>query len=134
MTVAQAAGGAVAERASAWTSRRIGAGVCVAGVLLLVGALAGHPVGVVPLALGYGLLQTAIVVSDVRLQESIRHGARATVTSASNVLAELLAVAVYLGFAVGSPDDQVALPVAVLAAVTVLLGAAVVRWLPAPVR
>ena len=132
VTVAQAAGGAVAERASAWTSRRIGAGVSVAGVLLLVGALAGHPVGVVPLALGYGLLQTAIVVSDVRLQDSIQHGARATVTSASNVLAELLAVAVYLGFAVGSPDDQVALPVAVLAAVTVLLGAAVVRWLPAP--
>ncbi len=90
--------------------------------------------GVVPLALGYGLLQTAIVVSDVRLQDSIQHGARATVTSASNVLAELLAVAVYLGFAVGSPDDQVALPVAVLAAVTVLLGAAVVRWLPAPAR
>ena len=132
VTAGQALGGAVAERASTWSSRRVGAAVCVAGVAVMVGALADHPWGVVPLAVGYGLLQTAIVVSDVRLQDSIRHGARATVTSASNVLAELLAVAVYLGFALLAPDDRVAMPLAVLAAVTVLLGAAVVRWLPAP--
>lgn len=133
VTAGQAVGGAVAERAAGWSSRRIGTLVSLAGVLLVVGAVAGHPVwGVVPLAAGYGLLQTTIVVSDVRLQDSIEHGARATVTSASNVVGELLAVVVYLGFALGSTADEVAVPIAVLAGVTVLLGVAVVRWLPAP--
>jgi MFS family permease len=132
VTAGQAVGGAVAERAASWSSRRVGGAVSVAGAAVLLGALADSPWGVVPVAVGYGLLQMAIVVSDVRLQDSIRHGARATVTSASNVLAELLAVATYLGFALFTPDDRVAVPLAVLAAVTVLLGAAVVRWLPAP--
>lgn len=134
VTVAQALGGAVAERFSGWGPARVGLLVSASGALVAVGALVGDPLlGIAPLALGYGLLQVTIVVSEVRLQDAVASGARATVTSASNVLAELLAVAVYVAFAL-APGDAVALPVAVLGAVTVLLGVGVGRWLPRPAR
>lgn len=133
VTIAQAVGGAVAERFSQWRPAAVGTMVSVSGALVAVGALAGDPaLGIVPLALGYGLLQVTIVVSEVRLQDSVAHGARATVTSASNVLAELLAVAVYVAFALA--PGVVAVPVAVLGAVTVLLGVGVGRWLPSAAR
>lgn len=126
----EAAGALVATRATGWAPRRAGGAVALAGALVGTAALVGDPLlAAVALTGGYGLVQLTVVLSEVRLQDTIEHGARATVISASNVLAELLSVAAYVGFAL-APGDGVARPLLVLAAVTVLLGVLVARWLP----
>ena len=126
----EAVGALVATRATAWTPRRAGAVVALAGALVGVAALAGDPVvAALALTVGYGLVQLSVVLAEVRLQDAIEHGARATVVSTSNVLAELLSVTAYVGFAL-APGDGVAGPVLVLAVVVVLLGPLVARWLP----
>lgn len=126
----EAVGALVATRATGWSSRRAGAVVVVAGLLVGLAAVSSRPlVAAVALTLGYGLVQLSVVLAEVRLQDVIEHGARATVVSTSNVLAELLTVAAYAGFAL-APGDGVATPVLVLAGVVVLLGPLVARWLP----
>ena len=116
--------------ATGWAPRRAGGAVALAGALVGTAALVGDPLlAAVALTGGYGLVQLTVVLSEVRLQDTIEHGARATVISASNVLAELLSVAAYVGFAL-APGDGVARPLLVLAAATVLLGVLVARWLP----
>ncbi|WP_445258857.1 MFS transporter [Nocardioides aurantiacus] len=126
----EAAGALVATRATGWAPRRAGGAVALAGALVGTAALVGDPLlAAVALTGGYGLVQLTVVLSEVRLQDTIEHGARATVISTSNVLAELLSVAAYVGFAL-APGDGVARPLLVLAAVTVLLGVLVARWLP----
>ncbi len=126
----QAIGGILATRAARWSNARIGGLTMVAGICIAAGALSDSPLGMVAVGVGYGALQLAIVVSDIRLQDSIAEGARATVTSVSGLLAEVVAVLVYAMFAWGSYALSVAALVAILAAVTVLLGPAVIRWLP----
>ncbi|ROR91243.1 MFS transporter [Nocardioides aurantiacus] len=126
----EAVGALVATRATGWSPRRAGSVVAVAGILVGAAALAGDAlVAALALTVGYGLVQLSVVLAEVRLQDSIEHDARATVVSTSNVLAELLSVAAYVGFAL-APADGVARPVLVLAAVTVVLGVLVARWLP----
>ncbi len=83
-----------------------------------------------PSAVGYGALQLAIVVSDVRLQDSIAHGARATVTSVAGLLAEIVAVVVFAGFAWGSLALSLTALVAILSVVVIVLGPAISRWMP----
>jgi MFS family permease len=73
-----------------------------AAVLLGAGALSGHPVGFVPIAVGYGLLQLAIVLAETKLQDVIEGEARATVTSVTGLLSELAAIAMFAGIAFGS--------------------------------
>ena len=67
-----------------------------------LGALSGTAWGFAPIAIGYGVMQLVIVVAEARLQDSITGPARATVTSVSGFFAEVFAVAVYAGFALGS--------------------------------
>ncbi|MEJ7772626.1 MAG: MFS transporter [Geodermatophilaceae bacterium] len=129
-TAGQAIGGLLAGRAANWSNDRIGGITVGAGICLAGGALSGHPAGIVAVGLGYGALQLAIVVSDVRLQDSIAQGARATVTSVAGLLAEVVAVAVFAGFAWGSHAFSLATLVAVLAAVVVGLGPLIIRWMP----
>lgn len=129
-TAGQAIGGILATRAASWTNRRIGGITVGAGILLALGALIDHPAGIVAVGLGYGALQLTIVVSDVRLQDSIAEGARATVTSVSGLLAEIVAVFVFASFAWGSALVSLAALVAILATVVVALGPLIIRWLP----
>lgn len=127
-------GALVATRAGRWRPAYVGAAVSLAGALVAVAALADDPyVAAVALTLGYGLVQLAVVVSEVRLQDSIEAGARATVISTSNVLSEVLQVLAFVGFAL-APTGDVATPVLVAGVVAVLLGPLVVRWLPPPPR
>ena len=120
--VGQAIGGLLADRAMAWSRATFTILTAVAGAALAAGALVAHPAGIIGIAAGYGALQLAIVVADARLQERIECGARATVTSVSNLLAELLALAVYLVVGLGVPHvgygvmlAAVALPIAAAA-------------------
>ncbi|WP_051706297.1 MFS transporter [Nocardioides aequoreus] len=123
-------GALVATRAGHWRPAYVGAAVSLAGALVAVAALTDDPyVAALTLTLGYGLVQLAVVVSEVRLQDSIEAGARATVISTSNVLSEVLQVLAFVGFAL-APTGDVAAPVLVAGLVAVLLGPLVVRWLP----
>lgn len=99
---AQAIGGALAGpayRAPGWL---LAIGLALAAALLAWGALSGTAGGFVPIAVGYGVMQLVIVVAEARLQDAITGPARATVTSVSGLFAEVFAVLVYAGFALGS--------------------------------
>jgi hypothetical protein len=99
---AQAIGGALAGPAYRLRGRLFAAGLAVSAGLLAWGALSGTAGGFVPIAVGYGVMQLVIIVAEARLQDAITGPARATVTSVSGLFAEVFAVAVYAGFALGS--------------------------------
>ena len=99
---AQAIGGALAGPAYRRRSSFFGVALGLAAGLLAWGSLSGTAQGFVPIALGYGVMQLVIVVAEARLQDAIQGPARATVTSVSGLFAEVFAVAVYAGFALGS--------------------------------
>ncbi|MET9275458.1 MFS transporter [Kribbella sp. NPDC003557] len=129
---AQAIGGALAGPAYKLPAATFAAGMVATAVLIAAGALSGSAWGFLPIALGYGVMQLVIVVSESRLQDAITGPARATVTSVSGLFAEVSAIAVYAGFALGSVWFTMAVLVAALT-VPVLLAAFVVPFaLPAP--
>ena len=122
--VTESLGGALAERATRWSAATFARLVAAAGATLALGALVGHPAGILAVAAGYGILQLTIVIADVRLQDRIESGARATVTSVSNVLAEGLALVIYAAFGLASGRVGYGVVLAV-AALPLLAGA---RW------
>jgi hypothetical protein len=115
---AQAIGGALAGPAYRMRGWVLGVGLALSAGLLAWGAMSGTAVGFVPIALGYGAMQLVIIVAEARLQDAITGPARATVTSVSGLFAEVFAVLIYAGFALGSV--WVALP-ALVAGLTVPL-------------
>ncbi|WP_432943261.1 MFS transporter [Kribbella sp. CA-253562] len=99
---AQAIGGALAGPAYRLPASVFAIGLGATAGLIAWGSLSGTAAGFVPIALGYGVMQLVIVVADARLQDAIEGPARATVTSVSGFFAEVFAVAVYAGFALGA--------------------------------
>lgn len=99
---AQAIGGALAGPAYRMRGSLLAIGLAVSAGLLAWGALSGTAQGFVPIAVGYGVMQLVIIVAEARLQDAITGPARATVTSVSGLFAEVFAVLVYAGFALGS--------------------------------
>jgi MFS family permease len=99
---AQAVGGALAGPAYSLRAPIFAVGLAVTAGLIAWGSLSGTVQGFVPIAVGYGVMQLVIIVAEARLQDAIEGPARATVTSVSGLFAEVFAVAVYAGFAVGS--------------------------------
>lgn len=95
---AMAAGEWCAERGT-----RRPAPVVVAGALLLaVGALLGHPLGMLPVSAAFGVFAWAAVVAETRLQDAVSDGARATVVSMSGFGAEAAAVTTFAAYGLGS--------------------------------
>lgn len=129
---AQAIGGALAGRAYRLPASVFAVGLGATAGLISWGSLSGTAAGFIPIALGYGVMQLVIVVADARLQDAIEGPARATVTSVSGFFAEVFAVSVYAGFALGAV--WVSLPVLVAGlTVPVLLTALVTpKALPPP--
>jgi hypothetical protein len=129
---AQAIGGALAGPAYRLRSSVLAAGLAVSAVLLAVGALTGVAQGFVLIAVGYGVMQLVIIVAEARLQDAITGPARATVISVSGLFAEVFAVAVFAGFALGSV--WFSLPILVTALTVPLLLTAFITpaALPAP--
>ncbi|TDD44852.1 MFS transporter [Kribbella antibiotica] len=119
---AQAIGGALAGPAYKLPVAIIATVLGLTAVLIAGGALSQSVWGFLPIALGYGLMQLAIVVADARLQDTITGPARATVTSVSGLFSGVFAIAVYAGFALGSLWFSMATLVAALT-VPVLLTA-----------
>jgi MFS family permease len=132
ITVAgQAVGTALVGRTARLPARSVGAVLGIGAVLVSLGALVTPYAGFVAIAVGYGLLNNAMLVGETRLQDTIAGPARATVTSVLGLLEEVVALAVYGGFAVGSQVLGFPPLVALLAVPVLLIAAAVARWLPA---
>ena len=69
-------------------------------------------------------------VREARMQDTMSGTARATVTSVSGVVGEVVSVAVYAGFALGTVWLPLAAVLAAWAVPLLGLAAAAVRWLP----
>lgn len=93
-----AAGGWLAGRGTRWAGPALVAGAAA----LAGGALAGHPVGMVGVAVAYGIFQWSAAVADARLQERIGDRARATVTSMAGFGSDVGAVLVFTAYGLGS--------------------------------
>ncbi|MGP4028217.1 MFS transporter [Actinomadura sp. 3N407] len=98
VTVGDAVGGWLSGRGVRWLSPVLAAGA----VCLAVGSLSGRPGGVVLVAVAFGVFRWTMAAADARLQERIGDGARATVTSVAGFGAEVVAVLVFAGWALGS--------------------------------
>ncbi|WP_427887482.1 MFS transporter [Kribbella sp. GL6] len=129
---AQAVGGALAGPAYKLPVATFTLGLTAAAVLIATGALGRSAWGFLPIAIGYGVLQLVIVVSEARLQDSISGPARATVTSVSGLFSEVSAIAVYGGFALGSIWFPMSVLLAALTVPVLLTGFVVPLALPAP--
>ena len=100
VTLCGAAGAALGGRAGRLRAGGLAAVVALAGIAL-VGAEAAGIAGLVAVGLCYGLQQCALVVTDTRVQERLSGRARATATSVSALGMEVVALAVFAGWAFG---------------------------------
>ncbi|MFD7153107.1 MFS transporter [Kribbella sp. NPDC059898] len=130
---AQAIGGALAGPAYKLPVATFAVGLAAAAVLIATGALGRSAWGFLPIAIGYGVLQLVIVVSEARLQDAISGAARATVTSVSGLFSEVSAIAVYGGFALGSIWFPMSVLIAALTVPVLLTGFVVPLALRRPV-
>jgi hypothetical protein len=118
----QVVGTALAGRTALLGASTTGRLVASGGVLVSVGALAPPWAGFVVIAVGYGLLNNAMVVTETRLQQVISGPARATVTSVLGLAEELVALSVYASFALASGALSVSVMVALLGIPMVVVG------------
>lgn len=131
VTVAgQAVGTALVGRTAPWTGPRVGATLGIGAVLVSLGALVTPYAGFVAIAVGYGMLNNAMLVGETRLQDTITGPARATVTSVLGLIEEVVALLVYGAFAVGSQVLGFPTLVALLGIPAVLMAFAVAHRLP----
>ncbi len=137
------AGTLLAGRTSALSARTLAWMVAAGAVLfvggaLIVGAAAGRPEWVYPLTvagfvaigIGYGAVLDAEVVADARLQDAIEGPARATVTSVSGLLAEVVALGVFGVAALASIRLPMSATLAVLGSAMLVIAALMPAWLP----
>ncbi|WP_233529202.1 MFS transporter [Antrihabitans stalagmiti] len=128
-------GSALAGRTASMKASTMARGVVVAGIALAGGALIGGPgilgvIGFAAIGVGYGIITNATIVSEARLQDAIEGPARATVTSASSLMAEVVSLAIFAAVALGSVWLSTPVLVALLGIPVVLAAALVPKWLP----
>jgi MFS family permease len=131
VVLGQVVGTALAGRTAGMSGRRMGWFLLGAAVLISAGALAPAPPGFAAIAVGYGLLNNAMVVSEARIQAVIEGPARATVTSVAGLTTEVVALAVYVSFAATAEAVPVPVQVAALGVPLALVGLLARRRLPA---
>ncbi len=128
---AMAVASALAERWAHLSAARLAAAVAAGGVLLAAGATAGHPAGIVAVALCFAALELFDILTETRIQDAIAGPARATVLSVAGFGQEVVALAVYVGFGTGSAVLPVPVLLALVGLPLVLSGGLTRRWLPA---
>lgn len=109
-----AIGGLLAERLGELDDRGFALLLSCGAVLLGGSGLLGHPVAVLGLAAGFGVMQLATVIADARLQHSITGPARATVTSLAGMSTDALTLVVYGSYALAGSSSGHATAFAVL--------------------
>jgi hypothetical protein len=130
VVLGQLVGTALAGRTARMTPRTLAAVVAASAVLLSLGSLDGRAVGFAAIAVGYGLINNAMIVGEARLQDAIRGPARATVTSVAGLSIEVVALSLYAAVGLGSAWFSVATLLALLGLPTLVIAAAVRRWMP----
>ncbi|MEU1547339.1 MFS transporter [Nocardia sp. NPDC005745] len=136
-------GSVLAGRTEGMSGRTMSIAVGVAGVLFLGGALiaglaTGRPdaiylltgLGFASIGVSYGIVYNAGIVAGARLQDAIEGPARATVTSVSGLLGEVIALAVFGFAAVITLWSSMATLLALLGASILALSTLAPRWLP----
>lgn len=98
VTVGDVVGGLLAGRGTRWAApAMVVAACCLAG-----GALSGHPAGLVPVAVAFGVFRWAMAAADAAVQHRAADRHRSTITSIAGFGSEVLAVLTFAGYAVGS--------------------------------
>lgn len=133
VVLGQVVGTALAGRTAGMTGASMGWVLIAAAALISAGSLVSPAAGFAAIAVGYGLLNNAMVVSEARLQQVISGPARATVTSVAGLATGVVAVAVYAGFAVTGGVVPVPVQVAALGVPLAVVGLLARRRLPAHV-
>lgn len=129
--VGQVVGTALAGRSARMSAGVMSAVVTAGAGLISVGALVTPYAGFAAIAVGYGLLNNAMLVAEARLQQVITGPARATVTSVHGFAVEVFALVVYVSFAVFA-DVPVPTLVALLGIPILAIAWCVRRWFPGP--
>jgi MFS family permease len=142
LMLGQSAGTALAGRTAAMSGRAMAALLATSAVLVSAGALVLGPpgwagwsgwsglAGLAAIAVGYGAVHNAIIVAAARLQDLITSQARATVTSVAGLSTEMIVLAVYAAFAIGSAWLSIATIIALLGLPMLGVAAAARRRLP----
>jgi hypothetical protein len=136
--VGQMAGTALAGRTVARSSAVIAGMVAAAAALLAVGVPAGGVVaggaadwvGFGLIGVGYGLATNAMIVSEARLQDAVEGPARATVISVYGLLSEVVALAGFGLFALGTVWWSISTTLVALVVPAAAIALLVPRWLP----
>jgi hypothetical protein len=126
----QLVGTAVAGLTAGLTGRSIGVLLAVSAVLVSAGALLDPSVGFAAIAVGFGLVHNAVIVTEARLQQIITGRARATVTSVAGLSTEVVALTGYAAFTLGASRTSVSVLVALSGVPMVAVAWAAARWLP----
>jgi MFS family permease len=111
-----AAGAALGGRANGVRPRTLAITLAAAALALGAAGLVRLPIGVVAVALFYGLYHLVLVVLETQLQERIEGHARATVTSVAGLGIELLTLGIYVIWVAGGAVLMAALLLIVAAA------------------
>ncbi|MGW5143903.1 MFS transporter [Nocardia beijingensis] len=136
-------GSVLAGRTEGMSGRTMSIAVAAAGVLFLGGALiaglaTGRPdavylltgLGFGSIGISYGIVYNAGIVAAARLQDAIDGPARATVTSVSGLLGEVIALAVFAFAALTTQHTSISTLLALLGASLLAIAALTPRWLP----
>jgi MFS family permease len=107
--VAGAAGAAIGGRCGGLRPAVLGAALFAGAAVLTATGFLHRPVGLIGLAVFYGLYRLVLLVADARLQDRITGPARATVTSVAELGTEFVCLAVYAAWALGQTVGVAAL-------------------------
>ncbi|GAB2650556.1 MFS transporter [Nocardia goodfellowii] len=115
----------------------VGAALFIAGCLI-TGLATEHPksvylltgVGFTAIGAAYGVVYNTSVVAEARLQDAIEGPARATVTSVSGLLSELVALAIFGFVALATLWLSMATTLAILGVLMLVLALVTPAWLP----
>lgn len=131
-------GSLLAGRTEVVSSRTLAIALFVAGILFIAGALAvgaaAGPalvwVGFAGIGIAYGIDFNAEVIAGARLQDAIEGPARATVTSVSGLLSEIVALGVFAFVGAATQWLSMSVTIALLGLVVVVAAALTPTWLP----
>jgi MFS family permease len=101
ISLAGAAGAALAERVGRLPDRALPRLLTAGAVFLGLAVLTGSPAALAAVAVFYALYLAVLVVAEARLQDRIGSAHRATVTSAAGLGIELAALLVFAAWALG---------------------------------
>ncbi|MBF6453472.1 MFS transporter [Nocardia cyriacigeorgica] len=136
-------GSVTAGRTETMRARTMGIAIAAAGALFIAGAvvvglaarwpaalyvLAGS--GFVALGVSYGVIYNTSVVAAARLQDAIEGPARATVTSVSGLLSEVVSLAAFGFVALATVWLSMSATVALLGIGVLMIAAVTPAWLP----